>query len=869
MPLPDRPGHPASPFSNEVPAGHYFETDPPEPPGPPGDPVPAALPPHAQQAADALLALISDDECTEVLLNGPNDVIKKVDGLRVHVASIAFGDKDTYHRVLNEVVLPLTDTVDRIDGTVANIEGQMEVPSGRGNVPPTLARCHMIAPPFGGVAVAKVTIAKKARYAFTLDTLPETGSMSQPMSVFLKQLVRARTTIVVSGPTGAGKCFAGDTPVRLADGSSCRIDTLVDPFVDASGTVGPDGVTSSPARFEVVAFRSEDAAFVTRPVHMVHRRPAPDLLMRVRLSTGQSLVCTPEHGMFALRAGTVTKVPARDLRPQDLLLAPAGRPGGLLAAEGVPVGVTGTGAWLVGAVLGVASRGVQVTAAGALVVPVPEGTKVPFGDATVALFGAAAAPVLRQRALELSDPDALAFLAGAGLLGSPVLGAVPGWLRDVTFEVVAEIASGLLDVAGSVASAREQRIDLRVGNTATAESLLALFQSHGMYGTLLTDGGAAGWSTGVRFSDDDALRLAKALTPRRPGLEVRLAALLAVGPAANGGLSADDQGPALSALVDELSGSHGVAGAYRRLAAVMSVSERTVRRYADGERAVPWARFTRIGSALPDEDTGPVARSFRGLALQAVVPVRVVGVDPVVNTGQGRAGWVYDLSVEDGSCAAFLAAGVAVSNSTVLEAMSHDYDIDERVVVVEDVRELQLPLADVTYLKSTFAAPGVDEKSAMSTDLLVRIANRMRVTRIIVGECRGPEFTEWLIAANSGADGSSTTVHADSPRRALDKMVSLGMKSPTAGNEQTLRRDIAATVDVIVQAGLVDNRHRILTIEEVSKTVRDNGVIATTTLFAFDRTTGKHVAVNQPSDELVARIRSRGASFTQYQVARR
>lgn len=200
--------------------------------------------------------------------------------------------------------------------------------------------------------------------------------------------------------------------------------------------------------------------------------------------------------------------------------------------------------------------------------------------------------------------------------------------------------------------------------------------------------------------------------------------------------------------------------------------------------------------------------------------------------------------------------------TTLLQAMTRSYDPTDRIVVIEDTPELRLSLADTVYLCSTSMKPGVKAEDVVSTEWLVKAANRMRMDRIIVGECRGAEMAEWLIAANSGAEGSATTVHADNPRRALDKILGLATKSPTSGSEATLRREIAATVDIVVQAGLIDGRHVITHIEEVSTTVRqDAGIIATQTLFEFNRTKGVHEAKSRPSDDLSGLLRSRGVDL--------
>lgn len=210
----------------------------------------------------------------------------------------------------------------------------------------------------------------------------------------------------------------------------------------------------------------------------------------------------------------------------------------------------------------------------------------------------------------------------------------------------------------------------------------------------------------------------------------------------------------------------------------------------------------------------------------------------------------------------FVVSGATGSGkSTLLQAMTHYFDMNDRVVVVEETPELRLPLGDVVYLKSTLDMPGMDPSQVYNLEFWVKQANRMRMDRVIVGETRGPELAEWLIAANSGAEGSATTVHAESPRRALDKMLSLASKNVLSVSENQLRREIAATVDVIVQVGFLDGRHLITAVEEISATVAaQTGQIQTNTLFAFDRAKGAHVVRGRPSDEFVSSLALQGVT---------
>lgn len=357
--------------------------------------------PEVSRSAGALLGLIADDECSEVLCNGPNDIMYKTRGQRFHASNIRFEDPVTYHRVLNEVVLPYVDTPDRIDGSTVLVEGQMEMPSGEQGIPPMVARVHILAPPL--VSLAKVTIAKKARYELTLDDMAARGAMTPAMADFLKSAAHARLTMVVSGPTGAGK-------------------------------------------------------------------------------------------------------------------------------------------------------------------------------------------------------------------------------------------------------------------------------------------------------------------------------------------------------------------------------------------------------------------------------------------------------------------------TTLLQAISRHFDQNDRVVVIEDTPELKLSVADVVYLCSSSQRPGQDPSTLVTTEWLVKAANRMRMDRVVVGECRGGEIAEWLIAANSGAEGSATTVHADSPRRALDKILALASKGSTGTEESTLRREIASTLDLVVQASLVDGRHVITAIEDAVNTMVRGDVISTQTLFSYDRSTHTHKAF-APSDDLRGKLEAAGTPW--------
>lgn len=197
--------------------------------------------------------------------------------------------------------------------------------------------------------------------------------------------------------------------------------------------------------------------------------------------------------------------------------------------------------------------------------------------------------------------------------------------------------------------------------------------------------------------------------------------------------------------------------------------------------------------------------------------------------------------------------------TTILEALSFEFDTNDRVIAVEETPELRLPLEDVVYLPAQSAKPGLDSNDSVTVEWLVSQANRMRPDRIIVGECRGGEAAEFISAANSGADGSITTLHASSPRQAIDKLLTLYMKGHDDRSELAVLRDIASTVQLIIQTNLIDGKHVVTQIEEVSKTIRrEGGAIATTPLFEYNRMSGRFEPRSRPSEQLVEYMASRG-----------
>jgi len=197
-------------------------------------------------------------------------------------------------------------------------------------------------------------------------------------------------------------------------------------------------------------------------------------------------------------------------------------------------------------------------------------------------------------------------------------------------------------------------------------------------------------------------------------------------------------------------------------------------------------------------------------------------------------------------CNVIISGGTGSGKTTLLNCLTAYIDTEERVITCEDAAELQLQQPHVVRLETR--PPNLEGQGAISMRDLVRNCLRMRPERIIVGEVRGPEAFDLLMAMNTGHDGSMGTVHANSPREALSRLESLITMGGFSLPSKTIREMIVGSVDVVIQAErLRDGSRRITSITEVTGSEGD--VIISQDLLIYQiegedengRITGRHV----------------------------
>ena len=149
--------------------------------------------------------------------------------------------------------------------------------------------------------------------------------------------------------------------------------------------------------------------------------------------------------------------------------------------------------------------------------------------------------------------------------------------------------------------------------------------------------------------------------------------------------------------------------------------------------------------------------------------------------------------------------GTSSGKTTLVNALLAEVaDTNDRVIILEDTRELNCAAQDVVSLRTK---PGV---AALGD--LVRSTLRLRPDRIIIGEVRGPEALDMLKAWNTGHPGGITTIHANSDRAGLYRLEQLIQEAVIT----VPRRLIADAIDILVFIEGRGAARKVRTISEVT-----------------------------------------------------
>lgn len=233
-------------------------------------------------------------------------------------------------------------------------------------------------------------------------------------------------------------------------------------------------------------------------------------------------------------------------------------------------------------------------------------------------------------------------------------------------------------------------------------------------------------------------------------------------------------------------------------------------------------RLIARGGRHIDEATPAVdVRLGRGIRVHAVLPpvsttgtllsVRIpraggLRLDDLARSGMLDAGQEGVLRRAVRSRQNLLITGAGgTGKTTLLSALLAEAPAHERIVVIEDVAELQVAHPHVVVLEAR--QPNIEGSGRIGLDALLREALRMRPDRLVVGECRGPELRELLSALNTGHDGGAGTLHANSLDDVAARLEALGAAAGLS--PEAVGRQASSAFDLVVHLERVDGRRRV------------------------------------------------------------
>ncbi|HMO76122.1 MAG TPA: P-type DNA transfer ATPase VirB11 [Sphingopyxis sp.] len=153
-----------------------------------------------------------------------------------------------------------------------------------------------------------------------------------------------------------------------------------------------------------------------------------------------------------------------------------------------------------------------------------------------------------------------------------------------------------------------------------------------------------------------------------------------------------------------------------------------------------------------------------------------------------------------------ISGGTSSGKTTFLNALLREVPADERLILIEDTPEITIHHPNAIGLLAARSALGETHTSAED---LLSASLRLRPDRIILGELRGPEAFSFLRAVNSGHPGSMTTIHADSPERAIEQLTLLVLQAGSRLDRADVHHYVRSTVDVFVQLDRSGGKRRI------------------------------------------------------------
>lgn len=267
---------------------------------------------------------------------------------------------------------------------------------------------------------------------------------------------------------------------------------------------------------------------------------------------------------------------------------------------------------------------------------------------------------------------------------------------------------------------------------------------------------------------------------------------------------------------------------------------------------------SRINAVIPPLSTkGAVItiRKFKDEMSSVDELIRIGSMTPYMAT-------FLDASVR-GKCNIIICGGTGTGKTTLLNVMSSFISGDERIITIEDAAELKLNQEHVISLETRVT--NYDNEGEITIRDLVINSLRMRPDRIVVGEVRGKEAFDMLQAMNTGHDGSMTTLHANGPKDALNRLETMVLMSGLDIPVRAIREYIVNAIDLIVNIERTsDGRRKVTSICELIGFEKDE--IKLRKIFEFKQkgltenkeVDGEYILYDKTIPKVYRKISSRG-----------
>ncbi|HEY8658007.1 MAG TPA: P-type DNA transfer ATPase VirB11, partial [Hanamia sp.] len=156
-----------------------------------------------------------------------------------------------------------------------------------------------------------------------------------------------------------------------------------------------------------------------------------------------------------------------------------------------------------------------------------------------------------------------------------------------------------------------------------------------------------------------------------------------------------------------------------------------------------------------------------------------------------------------------ISGGTGTGKTTFLNACLKWIPENERVITVEDTREVSVHQPNAVHLLFN------EEDERVTALKIFKTCLRLRPDRIFLSELRGDEVWPYLRSANSGHPGSLSTVHADTPEGAITQLVFMMQQAGSTSKEQQIRDYIKSIINIVVQLKRCSSENRFMYVSDI------------------------------------------------------